>query len=191
MKFIFIRHGEKPLDLDNKNLSPEGYSRSIRIASDIPFDKPLFLIAPKPKSKRLIIPDIFNPPEFDDLESLVSFFEGCKQVRSLQTIIPIAKRLSLPIHCSCMTDDIEGIIRVLLAFEKKYKKDENVVILICWEHKIMGEIVKRLLSSLNAVKNVSVHQNINYPKSNFNIKWEISQEKDEKVYNFKEDFLPF
>jgi len=46
-------------------LSPEGYLRSLNLAKKMPFDKvPTFIIAPKPKSKILSIPDTFHPPNF-------------------------------------------------------------------------------------------------------------------------------
>ena len=69
VSFVFIRHGEKPKDKSNPNLSPEGYLRALNLANKMPFDKvPTFILAPKPKSKIVTIPDTFDPPEFSTLD---------------------------------------------------------------------------------------------------------------------------
>jgi hypothetical protein len=84
VNYVFIRHGEKPADENNPDLSPEGYLRSLNLANKMPFDKvPTFIIAPKPKSKILSAPDTFHPPNFFSLGELTSYFTGFVQLRAL------------------------------------------------------------------------------------------------------------
>lgn len=198
VSFVFIRHGEKPEDESNPNLSPEGYLRSLNLARQMPFDKvPTFIIAPKPKSKILTIPDTFHPPDLCSLEAFTSYFAGCAQLRALQTIIPLAKKIPVPIQCDCKTNDIEGIVKKLVKIYKEYTaKDVDVVVLTCWEHKAMGRIVKDLLLALNPremdkeLKKFDIH----YPGKKFNLKWHVDHKLGDNgtdQYVFWQDSMPF
>ncbi|ORY81580.1 hypothetical protein BCR37DRAFT_387815 [Protomyces lactucae-debilis] len=117
----FVRHGEKPRDDSDSELSALGVRRSQCIAN-------LFSHEPY-HIKHILVP------------ATVTKKDGLHRQRSLKTILPLADALGLSKHIDmCDRDDAKcaaGKIRAALALG-----DGDIV--VCWEHKKLSDIVQEL-----------------------------------------------
>ncbi|MEZ2684097.1 histidine phosphatase family protein [Proteus vulgaris] len=117
---VFIRHGEKP-DNESGQLTCKGLNRSLALPDVLinQFGKPDALFAAAPKQSKL-----------------------GHSLRSLQTLSPLAIKMSLPIHLNYHAKEIKKLREDLL--NQQY---ENSVIFIAWEHdnlvKIARDIMKK------------------------------------------------
>ncbi|MBG3080124.1 histidine phosphatase family protein [Proteus mirabilis] len=117
---VFIRHGEKP-DNESGQLTCKGLNRSLALPDVLinQFGKPDALFAAAPKQSKL-----------------------GHSLRSLQTLSPLAIKMSLPIHLNYHAKEIKKLCEDLLS--QQYK---NSVIFIAWEHdnlvKVARDIMKK------------------------------------------------
>ncbi|QPN88258.1 histidine phosphatase family protein [Proteus vulgaris] len=117
---VFIRHGEKP-DNESGQLTCKGLNRSLALPDVLinQFGKPDALFAAAPKQSKL-----------------------GHSLRSLQTLSPLAIKMSLPIHLNYHAKEIKKLCEDLLS-----QQYENSVIFIAWEHdnlvKVARDIMKK------------------------------------------------
>ncbi|CRL60956.1 histidine phosphatase family protein [Proteus vulgaris] len=117
---VFIRHGEKP-DNESGQLTCKGLNRSLALPNVLinQFGKPDALFAAAPKQSKL-----------------------GNSLRSLQTLSPLAIKMSLPIHLNYHAKEIKELREDLLS-----QQYENSVIFIAWEHdnlvKVARDIMKK------------------------------------------------
>ncbi|NBN60085.1 histidine phosphatase family protein [Proteus sp. G2639] len=117
---VFIRHGEKP-DNESGQLTCKGLNRALALPDVLinQFGKPDALFVAAPKQSKL-----------------------GNSLRSLQTISPIAIKMSLPIHLHYHAKEIKELREDLLS-----QQYENSVIFIAWEHdnlvKVARDIMKK------------------------------------------------
>lgn len=117
---VFIRHGEKP-DNESGQLTCKGLNRSLALPDVLinQFGEPDALFAAAPKQSKL-----------------------GHSLRSLQTLSPLAIKMSLPIHLNYHAKEIKKLCEDLLS--QQYK---NSVIFIAWEHdnlvKVARDIMKK------------------------------------------------
>ncbi|KAH6604626.1 phosphoglycerate mutase family [Trichoderma cornu-damae] len=111
----FIRHGEKPDDDDDPNLSAEGVQRAqclrtvFGASSNYTID---YIIAEKPK-------------------------DGSR-IRALNTVAPLAQDLGLTVDTSCGKTKSDCVADLV----DDYKGSGNI--LICWEHNELTNIAEAL-----------------------------------------------
>jgi len=119
-QILLIRHAEKP-DIGN-GLSENGLKRAQELRSYFEnnpavtkFGTPVAIYAMKPKDA-----------------------EG--SIRPIQTVTPLANDLGLKIHADYLREDIQSLSHDILS-NSDY---DGKMVLICWEHKIIPDIVVAL-----------------------------------------------
>jgi len=115
---VFMRHGEKPNN-DSGQLTCKGFNRALALPNVLikQFGQPDALFAAAPKQNKL-----------------------GNSLRSLETINPIAIRLSLPIHLNYHASQIMELQTALLS--EQYK---NAIIFVVWQHDNLVKIVKNIV----------------------------------------------
>ncbi|OAA33337.1 hypothetical protein AAL_00802 [Moelleriella libera RCEF 2490] len=111
----FIRHGEKPGG-DTNGLSAQGKQRAQCLRS------------------------VFGPGSNYRVGKIMAqqYKPSGKRKRPYDTVEPLAKDLHLTIDTSCDRDDAHCVKKAV----EKYKGPGNI--LICWEHKMLTELVAEL-----------------------------------------------
>jgi hypothetical protein len=118
---IFIRHGEKPLNVEIGQINCKGLNRSLKLPKVLvqKFGKPNFIFAPNPS---------------DQIEKKQQKFS---YNRPLSTIEPTAIQLGLPTNTLFGFTDVKGFSNEILS-----EKYNNSLIFVSWEHNKLVEIVK-------------------------------------------------
>jgi len=148
-----IRHAEKQIgnDLpqgvtingtpDEQSLTPRGWQRAGAIVS-------LFVPGPEvPAAGRLPTPTHLFASEVGP---------HSQSRRPIETLLPLAQRLGLPIGEPYRQDELDGIVEAVLACDGE--------VLVAWEHKRIPLIVNRLVSDTSAVPQV-------WPDDRFDLVW--------------------
>jgi hypothetical protein len=110
-KILILRHAEKPgapgedQPSDGCDLSTRGFARAAALA--------------------YILPDRFGPSDF-----LVAAAESKHSNRPIETITPLAQRLSLPIESNHPDGDYQGLADALLSHDKYAGR----TVVVCWHH---------------------------------------------------------
>lgn len=154
-QMIILRHAEKPED--GNELSEEGFKRAEQLVdffSNDPrvlrFGNPVGLYAQAPKSKK-------------------------GSLRSIQTLQPTADKLSIPLSSDYERDEYADLLKSL-------KKDSSLsgkTVVICWEHKVIMDMLDELgISSPPAPKK--------WPKSVFDWAFLVDFDSRGKVSGFKQ-----
>jgi broad specificity phosphatase PhoE len=130
---ILIRHGEKPLDKEIGQLNCQGLNRALALAEVLPkrFGNPQYIFAPGTGDK------------------IGQSDEKCSYLRPLITIAPTAIRLGLPINADFGFLQIEPLQTELL--KPKYR---NSVIYVAWEHRLLREMVAKIVADLGGTDTV-------------------------------------
>ena len=118
---LIIRHGEKPSDENDIDLTPEGFKR----ADAIPI---LF-------KKSATRPDPFSTPDF-----IFAAQASRHSNRPKETVLPLAKTLKLDINGDYSNSDYPKLAEELLS-NTKY---DGKTVLICWHHGTIPELVTKL-----------------------------------------------
>jgi hypothetical protein len=125
---VLLRHAEKPNE-GLGQLSCQGLNRSLALPEVLlkNFGKPDAIFAPNPSIKKMD--------------------HGVKYpyIRPLATIEPTAIRVGLPVNIEWGFDDIESLKQALMDSSLK-----NSTVFVAWEHHLLDEIAKRILSNLHA-----------------------------------------
>ncbi|KAK5992294.1 hypothetical protein PT974_05695 [Cladobotryum mycophilum] len=129
-----IRHGEKPMDKKDHGLSPKGRKRAECLRS------------------------VFNEDSHYDIGYIMVEKKKTRaRVRPFETVLPLAKDLGIEIDDSCDQLDAHCVKKAI----NRYKGPGNI--LICWEHKGLDKIVKKL----------GVKGRHHYPLKSYDLIWSI------------------
>lgn len=125
---VLLRHAEKPNE-GLGQLSCQGLNRSLALPEVLlkNFGKPDAIFAPNPSIKKM------------DHGVKYSY------IRPLATIEPTAIRVGLSVNIEWGFDDIESLKQALMDSSLK-----NATVFVAWEHHLLDEIAKRILSNLHA-----------------------------------------
>ena len=121
-QIIFIRHGEKTAD-DPVHLSNVGVLRSKEIVS--------FFV-------QKINPNIDIPDMIIAMKQHTSHSSD----RPRETVIPLANSLGINVLTPYTRDEIDDLVDFIF----KHKDQKNI--LICWEHSVIADIMKLLLTRI-------------------------------------------
>ena len=123
-----LRHAEKPSE-GLGQLSCQGLNRALALPEVLlkNFGKPDAIFAPNPFVKKI------------DHGIRYSY------IRPLATIEPTAIRVGLPVNLEWGFEDIESLKQTLISSNLK-----DATIFVAWEHHLLDEIARGLLSSLHA-----------------------------------------
>ena len=122
---VFVRHGEKPAK-GLGQLDCQGFNRALALPAVIQkaFGKPDAIFAPNPADQKK---------------------DGGEQydyVRPLATVEPTAIEFGLPVNAQIGYDDLIGLKDALEGDDFR-----NATILVGWEHKIIADVARKLLSA--------------------------------------------
>jgi hypothetical protein len=122
---VLVRHGEKP-DAGLGQLDCQGLNRALKLPAVVEgmFGKPKAILAPDPAKEK------------DDHGVLYDY------VRPLATIEPTAIHFAMPINTKIGVDDVSG-----LKAELEKSDYHDGVVLVGWEHKIIVDVARDLLSA--------------------------------------------
>ena len=121
-RIIVLRHGEKPLDESNPHLSPEGVKRAGQLVAFITTDSAMTRLGP--------VAAIFATRTTKDDNGQ----------RTQETVRPLAQALNLRIRTPWTGRQAAALAEAILANPKLAGK----TILICWNHKMIPELVAAL-----------------------------------------------
>lgn len=114
-RLLILRHAEKTGDKRDRSLSPAGWARAEKLAT--------------------YIPKTFGKPDF-----LIAAASGKKSDRPHDTLVPLAKALSLPIHDDLDDEDVEAQIEAL-AQTPQWRGKLGVV---SWRHSDLPHLIAAL-----------------------------------------------
>ena len=121
-RIIVLRHAEKPLDETNPHLSPEGVKRAGQLVAFITTDSAMTRLGP--------VAAIFATRTTKDDNGQ----------RTQETVRPLAQALNLRIRTPWTGRQAAALAEAILANPKLAGK----TILICWNHKMIPELVAAL-----------------------------------------------
>ncbi|KOS23112.1 hypothetical protein ESCO_003527 [Escovopsis weberi] len=132
---FLIRHGEKPLDKDNHHLSDKG------------------------KQRAQCLRRVFSEDSHYDITKIMveKRRKKGKRTRPFDTVAPLAEDLGIEIDDSCEQMDTRCVKKAI----KQYRGPGNI--LICWEHKGLGKIIRKL----------GVKGKHRYPTKSYNLIWSV------------------
>ena len=121
---VFVRHGEKPADVDNGQLTCQGFNRSIALATVLlsRFGMPNYLFAAEPVEKQ------------DDNGNNYYY------LRALATIEPTAVAAGQTVNLKYDKSDIDGMENELM--KSTY---QSSLVFVAWEHTEMDELVANIV----------------------------------------------
>lgn len=91
-----------------------------------------------------------------------NFFSDGRRTRPYDTVRPLASALRLKIDHHCERDDAKCVRRAVRNASANGKKN----ILVCWEHKMLGEIADKL-----------GYDDLDYPDDRFDLIYRMKQGK--------------
>jgi len=156
---VFVRHAEKP-EGGLGQITCQGLNRALRLPNVLEkkFGKPSAIFTSNPAEQKA------------DSGVLYSY------VRPLATIEPTAVRFGLPIYDKYGFKDVSAIVGALS--DEKYK---NSTIFVAWEHHLLVEIVKTLLS---ADKSIMVPK---WDDRDFDSIYVVEIDRDKHTYKLRVD----
>jgi hypothetical protein len=123
---VIIRHGEK--DLSNGQLTPKGQSRAGALAAY------LTELDPSSTNPPLLL---FGPPQAF-FASRPALFSDDETVRCIQTLIPTALKMKLPIHSPYGPHQEQELAQFILNDERY----DGKYVLICWHHTLIATLIE-------------------------------------------------
>lgn len=167
-KVMLIRHAEKPLgssrpygvtaegEREKESLTVRGWQRAGALAHllapaegrlpEQPLARPQFLYASKPKRQ-----------------------SGSR--RPVETITPLAEKLSISINCDFLRSETEELLEEALA--------SGGVVLICWQQEYLPEIANRILGDETTAPQ-------DWPDDRYDMIWVLERDPASGRYNFKQ-----
>ena len=141
---VILRHGEKPQDPRNPNLSPTGEKRADMLATTIPqiFPHPDFLFAAAPSKN---------------------------SNRPVETLMPLARALTMPLASSIADNDYE-----VLAADLFEKPDfAGKLIIVCWHHGDIPDLALALKVPKAQIKSAQGMDGMHWDSAVFDLFWSI------------------
>lgn len=141
---VILRHGEKPSDPRNPDLSPIGVQRADMLARAISalFPKPDFLFAAAPSRN---------------------------SNRPVETLTPLAMALTLPLHADIADSDFEVLVDDLL-HDPIYS---NKVAIVCWHHGNIPDLALALRVPESEIENGRGMDGMRWNPAIFDLFWSI------------------
>lgn len=155
---ILIRHAEEP-EADVNYLSEKGFLRAKQL--------------PRLFTENLTLKSLGQPTYL--------FAAGVKSeknsIRSIQTLKDLALKIKIPVNKNFIRDDYISLVHEILD-QPKY---DNQIIMICWQHKILSDI----LSKLGGPK-------VKYPSGQYDRLWLLTYDKNKKAvfHDLPQKLLP-
>ena len=165
---MVMRHAEKPAKdgppygvtlegkLNKESLQPVGWQRAGALANlfaptngamqNTALAKPQFLYASKPLQRK-----------------------GSR--RPLQTIMPLAEKLSLPINWNYQRNEIEHVVEEVCS--------RRGVVLMCWQREYIPELASQILGSRKGVPET-------WPEDRFDLIWVFDLDRKSDSYKFQQ-----
>jgi len=144
-QIVILRHGEKPKNPRDPNLSPVGEQRANMLAA--------------------VIPKIFPRPDF-----LFAAAPSKSSDRPVETLTPLAKALTMPLHCDIADNDFEVLVADLLE-----KPDyANKLLIVCWHHGNIPELALALKVPKKEIDNAHGMEGMHWDPSVFDVFWSIT-----------------
>ena len=119
-RVLIIRHGEKPLDDKNYDLSAQGYARAQALVD-------LFSIHPE-----------YAQPALPVAYYATGYIEGKSSARPVETITPLAQRYQKTVLQNIFKDHEDELAREIL----NNPDYDNQVVMIAWVHQNIPALVK-------------------------------------------------
>ena len=141
---VILRHGEKPQDPRNPDLSPVGEERADMLATAIPrlFPHPDFLFAAAPSKS---------------------------SDRPVETLTPLARALTMPLHADIADNGYEVLAADL--FEKPDYAGK--LIIICWHHGYIPDLALALKVPQAEIKHAPGMDGMHWESDVFDLFWSI------------------
>ena len=124
-QIIFIRHGEKNEHHDDGNLNKTG---EVHANCWTEFFKD------KNRPANICMPNAFYAMKKENKKD--------SSDRPYQTILPLAKYNNLPINNNFLRDDYVNAVTDILY------KNESKIVLVCWEHKVIVDLVNEIIKEV-------------------------------------------
>lgn len=155
---VFLRHGEKP-DNDSGQLTGKGLNRALALADLLisRYGRADALYAAAPKQRKL-----------------------GHSLRSLQTITPVAVRLSLPVHLEFHAKETKALRDALLG-----KEHHQHTVFVVWEHDNLIKVVRDILKQTGG----DYSDMPAWPRDDFDSLWvlSITRGKNETNIQFSQE----
>lgn len=123
---VIIRHGEK--DLTNGQLTPKGQSRAGALAA--------YLTELDPTSTNPPLLLFGTPQAF--FAARPALFSDDETIRCIQTLIPTALKMKLPIHSPYGPNQEQELAQFILNDERY----DGKYVLICWHHTLIATLIE-------------------------------------------------
>ena len=161
-QIILIRHGEKPAH--GNQLDEQGFARARALVGYFKanpavtaYGTPVAIYAMKPKGPN-------------------------GSVRPIQTVTPLAEALNLPVISDFLKDDATGLVTAILG-NKAY---DGKMVLICWEHNAIPDIVSALASAAGTADGVQDALPGSWDGDAFDRTWILDFSPDGKIVSFRD-----
>lgn len=159
---ILIRHGEKPAH--GSGLNEQGFARAAALVKYFrtnqavtEYGTPAAIYAMKPPRPG-------------------------GSVRPIQTVTPLATALSLPVISDYLREDVSDLANAILS-DKAY---DGKMVLICWEHNAIPEIVSAFAEAAGTEDGVAAALPSSWDGSAFDRTWILDFSPDGKVASFRD-----
>jgi phospholipase C len=141
---VILRHGEKPSDPRNPDLSPVGERRADMLATAIPqlFPHPDFLFAAAPSKH---------------------------SNRPVETLTPLARALTMPIDTD-IADDGYSVLAADLLDDPRYA---GKLIIVCWHHGNIPDLGLALKVPKEGINNAQGMEGMHWDSTVFDLFWSI------------------
>ncbi len=161
-QIILIRHGEKPAQ--GNQLDEQGFARARALVNYFKtnpavtaYGTPVAIYAMKPKGPN-------------------------GSVRPIQTVTPLAEALGLPVISDYLRDDASDLANAVLS-NKAY---DGKMVLVCWEHNAIPDIVAALAAAAGTADGVQDALPDNWDGNAFDRTWILDFSPDGKITSFRD-----
>jgi hypothetical protein len=141
---VILRHGEKPQDPHNPDLSPVGTARADMLATEIP--------------------QLFPHPDFQFAAAPSKFSN-----RPVETLTPLARALTLPLEADIAASDYEVLASDLL----RKPQYQGKLIIVCWHHGDIPNLALALKVPEGQISNAQGMNGMHWNGSVFDLFWSI------------------
>jgi len=144
-QIVILRHGEKPANPSDPNLTAQGEQRAAMLAG--------------------AIPRLFPDPDF-----IFAAATSKNSNRPVETITPTAKALNLPVNDSISADGYDLLAQDLLT-EPQYA---GKLIIVCWHHGEIPDLGLGLKIPAAEMNNAEGMKGLHWDSSVFNLFWSVT-----------------
>ena len=103
-------------------------------------------------------------------------------MRPIQTVTPLANALNLPVIASFLRDDTNDLVAAV-QYNRAY---DGKMVLICWEHNAIPDIVSALARATGTSSDVAASLPTGWDGSAFDRTWILNLSSDGKIVSFQD-----